>query len=159
MLMKKMEQWLNTFSYLVMYLLRCNTDVTSLHLGTTIKSVLLYVTNYVTKAPLKTYAVFNTIRSIFDKNPDVVGGSDSMKEKAQKLIKEIVNSLSAKLEMGNPMICMYILGNPDHYKSHDFHVFYWMSFVNVARSPWLPSKVDSCRGKRQSEYRQYAIGF
>ena len=147
MLMKKMEQWLNTFSYLVTYLLRCNTDVTSLRSGTAIKSVLLYVTNYVTKAPLKTYAVFDTIRSIFDKNPDVVGGSDSMKEKARKLMTKIVNSLSAKMEMGNPMICMYILGNPDHYKSHDFRVFYWMSFVNVARSPWLPSEVDSCGSK------------
>jgi len=50
-LMKKTEQWLNTFSYLVTYLFRCNTDVTSLRSGTAIKSVLLYVTNYVTKAP------------------------------------------------------------------------------------------------------------
>jgi len=120
MLMKKTEQWLNTFSYLVTYLFRCNTDVTSLRSGTAIKSVLLYVTNYVTKVPLKTYAVFDTIRSIFERNPDVIGGCDSKKEKARKLMTKIVNSLSAKMEMGNPMICMYILGNPDHYKSNKF---------------------------------------
>ena len=29
-LLKKLEQWLNTFSHVVTYLLRCNTDVTSL---------------------------------------------------------------------------------------------------------------------------------
>ena len=138
-LMKKTKQWLNTFSYLVTYLFRCNTDVTSLRSGTAIKSVLLYVTNYVTKAPLKTYAVFDTIRSIFERNPDVVGGSDSNKEKARKLLTKIVNSLSAKMEMGNLMICMYILDNPDHYKSHNFRVFYWSSFVNAARSPWVES--------------------
>ena len=136
-LMKKTEQWLNTFCYLVTYLLRCNTDVTSLRSGTAIKSVLLYVTNYMTKASLKTYAVFDTIHSIFDRNPDVVGSSDSNKEKACKLMMKIVNSLSAKMEMGSPMICMYILGNPDHYKSHTFQVFYWMSFVNAARSAWV----------------------
>jgi hypothetical protein len=136
-LLKKTEQWLNTFSYLVTYLLRCNTDVTSLRSGTAIKSVLLYVTNYVTKAPLKTYAVFDTIRSIFERNPDVVGGSDSKKEKARKLMTKIVNSLSAKMEMGNPMICMYILNNPDHYKSHNFQAFYWVTFVNAARRPWV----------------------
>ena len=81
-LMKKFEQWLNTFSYLVTYLFRCNTDVTSLRSGTAIKAVLMYVTNYVTKVPLKTHAVFDTIRSIFQRSPDVVGGGDSKKEKA-----------------------------------------------------------------------------
>ncbi|KAI0283174.1 hypothetical protein BC826DRAFT_883168, partial [Russula brevipes] len=43
---------------------------------------------------------------------------------------KVANSLSAKMEMGSPMICMYLLGNPDHYKSHQFRVFYWQSFVN-----------------------------
>ena len=143
--MKKTEQWLNTFSYLVTYLFRCNTDVTSLRSGTAIKSVLLYVTNYVTKAPLKTHAVFDTIRYIFERNPDVVGGSDSKKEKARKLMTKIVNSLSAKMEMGSPMISMYILGNPDHYKSHEFRVFYWVSFVNAARSPWVERVSHDCK--------------
>ena len=27
------------------------------------------------------------------------------------------------------MICMYLLGNPDHYTSHIFVPFYWPSFV------------------------------
>ena len=148
-MMKKFEQWLNTFSYLVTYLLRCNTDVTSLRSGTAIKSVLLYVTNYVTKASLKTHAVFDTIRSIFERNPDVVGGSDTRKEKARKLMTKIVNSLSAKMEMGNPMICLYILGNPDHYKSHHFQVFYWMSFIKAARSPWV--ETDSLEQKNRSK--------
>ena len=107
--MKKTKQWLNIFSYLVTYLFRYNTNVTSLCSGTAIKSVLLYVTNYVTKAPLKIYAVFDTICSIFKRNPDVVGGSDSKKEKAQKLMMKIVNLLSTKMEMGNSMICIYIL--------------------------------------------------
>ncbi|KAF8873715.1 hypothetical protein BD779DRAFT_1451518 [Infundibulicybe gibba] len=38
---------------------------------------------------------------------------------------KIVNNLSAKAEMGSPMVCMYLLGNPDHYKSHEFALFYW----------------------------------
>ena len=42
---------------------------------------------------------------------------------------KIVNLLSSKAEMGSPMICMYLLGNPDHYTSHTFVPFYWKSFV------------------------------
>ncbi|KAF8237353.1 hypothetical protein L208DRAFT_1203446, partial [Tricholoma matsutake] len=41
---------------------------------------------------------------------------------------KIVNLLSAKMEMGSPMICMYLLGNPDHYTNYQFVLFYWHSF-------------------------------
>ncbi|KAF8224634.1 hypothetical protein L208DRAFT_1310092 [Tricholoma matsutake] len=47
---------------------------------------------------------------------------------------KIVNSLSAQLEMGSPMACMYLLGNPDHYTNFDFVPFYWQSFVTEARN-------------------------
>ncbi|KAF8233242.1 hypothetical protein L208DRAFT_1267633 [Tricholoma matsutake] len=60
----------------------------------------------------------------------------------------MVNMMSAKLEMGSPMICMYLLGNPDHYTSHKFATFFWVSFVNEVRKSWnedfgeeLPEKV------------------
>ena len=91
------------------------------------------------------HTVFDTIHSIFERNPEVVEGSDSKKEKAQKLMTKIVNSLSMKMEMGNPMICMYLLGNPDHYKSHTFRTFYWTSFVNAARSPWVGNNSRRCK--------------
>ena len=31
------------------------------------------------------------------------------------------------------MICMYLLGNPDHYTSHIFAPFYWQSFVTEVK--------------------------
>jgi hypothetical protein len=137
--LKKREPWLNTFSYhdVVTYLFRCNTDVTSLRSGTAIKGVLLYVSNYITKVPLKTHVIFDTVRSIFQKNVEMVGGSDTRKEKSRKLMTKIVNSLSAKMEMGSPMISMYLLRNPDHYKSHKFSPFYWQSFIQECRRPWV----------------------
>ncbi|KAF8229081.1 hypothetical protein L208DRAFT_1288356 [Tricholoma matsutake] len=51
---------------------------------------------------------------------------------------KIVNSLSAKMEIGAPMICMYLLGNVDHYTSHKFVPFHWQSFVTNAQSLWAP---------------------
>ncbi|KAF8229315.1 hypothetical protein L208DRAFT_1482379, partial [Tricholoma matsutake] len=68
---KKGESWLNTFTYLVTYILRCNTDITSLHSGTAIKGVLLYVSNYVTKPALKTHVIFEIIHSMFGKHSDI----------------------------------------------------------------------------------------
>ncbi|KAF8575421.1 hypothetical protein K439DRAFT_1649563 [Ramaria rubella] len=47
--LKKGEAWINTFTPIVTYLLRCNSDVTSLLSGTAIKAVIAYVTDYVSK--------------------------------------------------------------------------------------------------------------
>ncbi|KAF8228868.1 hypothetical protein L208DRAFT_1289346, partial [Tricholoma matsutake] len=58
---RKHESWLNTFTYAVTYVFRCNTDVTSLCSGTAIKGVLLYISNYVTKPALKTHIIFDTV--------------------------------------------------------------------------------------------------
>ena len=139
--LKKSESWLNTFTYLVTYLFRCNTDITSLRSGTAIKGVFLYVTNYVTKPALKTHVIFDTVRSMFQKNAELIAGDETRKEKARKLMTKIVNSLSGKMEWGSPIGSMYLLGNPDHYTNYMFTPFYWKSFVQEARKPWEPQNI------------------
>src|ERR1700723_3287519 len=42
---------------------------------------------------------------------------------------KIVNSLSAKMEIGSPMACMYLLGNPDHYTNKKFALFFWQGYL------------------------------
>ena len=64
-IMKKAEPWLNTVTPALTYIMRCNTDVTSLSSGTAIKAVIMYVTDYITKPGLKTHVVFEAIKAIF----------------------------------------------------------------------------------------------
>ncbi|KAJ3804982.1 hypothetical protein F5876DRAFT_3337, partial [Lentinula aff. lateritia] len=64
----------------------------------------------------------------------IINGSFSTKEKSRHLISRIVNLLSTKLELGSPMISLYLLNNPDHYTSHYFIPFYWRTYVSTARS-------------------------
>jgi Helitron helicase-like domain at N-terminus/PIF1-like helicase len=127
--LKKGEAFINTFSPLLSYLLRCNTDVTSLLSGTAVKAVIAYVTDYISKNPLKTYAIFETIKSVFDKTTVVVRGELHRKEHARKLLTSIVNSLTVKMEIGSPMACAYLLENGDHYTSHRFRSFFWYRYV------------------------------
>ena len=122
-----MEPWLNTFTPLVTYLFHWNTDVTSLSSGTAIKVVVIYVSDYITKTTLKTHTNFDSICSVFHKNGEMLGGTLPMQEKACCIMTKIVNLLNAKAEMGS-MICMYLLGNPDHNTSHTFVPFYWQPF-------------------------------
>ena len=66
-LLKKREPYINTVTPYLTYLLRCNTDVTSLLSGTAIKAVIAYTTEYVTKTSLKTHTVFDIIRCMMDR--------------------------------------------------------------------------------------------
>ena len=148
--LKKSESWLNTFTYIVTYLFRCNTDITSLRSGTAIKAVFLYVTNYVTKPALKTHVIFDTVRSMFQKNAELIAGNETRKEKARKLMTMIVNSLAGKME-GSPIGSMYLLGNPDHYTNYMFAPFYWRSFVQEVRKAWDHQNIPSTQNYPQCD--------
>ncbi|EJD37256.1 hypothetical protein AURDEDRAFT_40660, partial [Auricularia subglabra TFB-10046 SS5] len=57
------ERHMNTINPTLSYLLRCNTDVTCLLSGTSIKAVIAYATDYITKVGLKTPSMFQLIRN------------------------------------------------------------------------------------------------
>ncbi|ESK93954.1 hypothetical protein Moror_12947 [Moniliophthora roreri MCA 2997] len=128
--MKKIEPWFNTFSYSLTYLLRCNTDVTLLESGTAIKSVVLYVTDYIMKVSLKTHVIFDAIVSVFSKNKSIAYGTKHSQDSARHLLTKVVNLLSTKMEFGAPLICSYLLDYPDHYTDYTFIPFYWQQYVS-----------------------------
>ena len=102
--------------------------------GTTIKAVISYVTDYISKPILKTHQIFATAYNVFDKNSKLDDDNPSCTDDAQKLILKTVNALSSKMEIGSTMAMLYLLQNPDHYVSHQFIPFWWKSFVNNVRS-------------------------
>ena len=134
--LKKGEAWMNTITPLLTYLLRSNSDVTSLLSGTAIKAIVAYVSDYITKPGLKTYSIFDVVRSVFDKNSEMIGGTLKRREKVRKIVTQVVNSLTAKMEIGGPMASLYLLGNPDHYTDHTFVPFYWRGYVKEVLSIW-----------------------
>ena len=68
---------LNMISPCITYLFRCNTDVTSLLSGTSIKAVISYVTDYVAKPTLKTYQIFAEAYNVFEKNANLESDNTS----------------------------------------------------------------------------------
>ena len=101
-----------------------------------------YITDYVTKPGLNTYSMFDTIHQIFERNETLLTVKENMQNSARSLVTKMVNALTAKLEIGNPMASMYLLGNPDHYTSHEFVSFYWRSFVCEACSVFSTPLVE-----------------
>ena len=136
---KRGEAWMNTFNVVTTYLCRCNTDCTSLLSGTAIKAVVAYVCDYISKSGLSAYTAFDTIRQVLSKNSELIGGSNDRKTAARTLMVKMINALTAKMEIGSPMASMYLLGNPDHYTSHEFIDFYWKNYVHEAENAWNTS--------------------
>ena len=129
--MKKLEAYLNTFTPCLTYLFHCNTDVTSLLSGTSIKAIVSYISDYVTKPALKTHQILASVYDVFERNRVLLAGDVKAEDNScRRLILKIVNALSAKLEIGSPMASMYLLQNPDHYTGHSFVPFWWKSYVS-----------------------------
>lgn len=97
------EQWLNTFHWVLTYVLRCNLDVTSLLSGTTVKAVIAYITDYITKSSLRTHMVFDAIRAVLQNNVSVAGEAPSSERAARKMLTRVVNILtSLVMDRGQP---------------------------------------------------------
>jgi hypothetical protein len=77
---KKLEPMINTITPDLTYLLRCNTDVTSLLSGTSIKAVVAYVSEYITKSSLKIYHMFESVNSVLKRQTIEIGGNPNQKK-------------------------------------------------------------------------------
>lgn len=72
--MKHGEPYINTFNPLITYLLRCNSDITSLSSGTAVKAVIAYTTDYISKNPLRTHTMLEVIKEVFNRHSEFING-------------------------------------------------------------------------------------
>lgn len=129
---KKTEPWINTFHPVLSYLLRCNSDVTCLLSRTQVRAVIAYVTDYITKSAYKMHDAFGSVKAVVERMDDIVVNSEGNHDAARSVVVKIVNALSAMQQVGGPMACAYLLGNPDHYTDQRFKTFYWKAYVRYA---------------------------
>lgn len=151
--LRHLEPWVNDFSRLISYTVRGNTDVTCLLSGTQVRAVLGYVTDYITKPGLKLYQIFDTIRSVLDKNVELVGRDSETESATRLLLVKIVNSLTAAMEIGGPTCCAYLLGQPDHYTDRKFKVCYWFTYVRRALTEADPN-VEPSDSRHSDEWEE-----
>lgn len=135
---RKRESGVNDVTPAITVAHGCNTDSRCLLSGTSVKAVVGYVTDYISKGWLKTHQVFQTTYDAFSKHQGILDGSEDSKHRdnARRMIMKVVNSLSSKMEIGAPMAALYLLEHPDHYTSHQFVPFYWKNYMNFVQGQW-----------------------
>ncbi|KAF8170486.1 hypothetical protein K438DRAFT_1982642 [Mycena galopus ATCC 62051] len=135
---------MNTITPDLTYCLCCNTDVTSLLSGTSIKAVEAYTSDYMTKPSLKLYHIFDSVRAVLDKKTVDIQSTVKSKENCRMLLMQMVNSLTSKLQIRRPMVALYLLDNPDHHTNCTFNLCWWCSYVAVVKKSWeqIVSDID-----------------
>ncbi|EIN07527.1 hypothetical protein PUNSTDRAFT_71472 [Punctularia strigosozonata HHB-11173 SS5] len=140
---KHTEPYFNKTNRLLSYLFRCNTDVTSVLSGTQLRALPAYITDYVTKSSLKTHAVFESVKAVLDRRTELIQTGPIPTNSGRSLIVKMVNSLSAKQEIGGPMVCQYLLGQPDHYTNMNFRVVFWVPYVGMVSAAWQEGATEN----------------
>lgn len=57
-------------------------------------------------------------------------------ETSKTLMQQMINLMTTKMELGSPMASLYVLGNPDHYKSHEYVNFSWRPYTIFVKCFW-----------------------
>ncbi|KAH8101941.1 hypothetical protein BXZ70DRAFT_869315, partial [Cristinia sonorae] len=128
-LMRKREPWFNTWNTFLALLERCNSDVVPILSSTLCRGVLAYITDYITKTGLKLHGMFEIILSVLDHKEELTKELPSNESAARRLFTRIVNTITAKQQVGGPMVMHEMSGRPDHYTSHEFRNIHWYSYV------------------------------
>ncbi|KAJ3479965.1 hypothetical protein NLI96_g8691 [Meripilus lineatus] len=143
LLIKQTEEMMNHYSPTMSLLMMCNHDISPLYSGSQLKPIVAYVTDYITKTPLKSHAIFESVKSILSLKDEILQGVTSELEVSRKLLTRIVNAISSRQEIGSPMIAHYLQGFPDHYTNEKFKVVYWKTYDNFVSRIWDPSNESS----------------
>ncbi|KAJ7733706.1 hypothetical protein B0H14DRAFT_2314178, partial [Mycena olivaceomarginata] len=79
---------------------------------------------------------FASVYDVFEKNAETLSTGASDPETSKTLMRQMINSMTTKMELGSPMALLYILGNPDQYKSHKYVNFSWRPYTIFVKHFW-----------------------
>ncbi|KAJ7215813.1 hypothetical protein GGX14DRAFT_562271 [Mycena pura] len=104
-ILKRLHPRINNYNELIIFILRCNMDIKYIGSGEAAKTLVYYVTDYITKGAASAGETEETVnRSLFTKT---------------------VMALMSKQEMSHQQVMSYLIGGGDHYTSHSFKVVKW----------------------------------
>lgn len=118
----------NNFNSTMLQAIRCNMDIQFIGSGPTAKAILYYITNYISKAQLKTHVAFAALELSVKKLDEYSELDDEHTIRAKRLLQKCAHAMISHQELSAQMVCSYLLDLGDNYTSHDYGNLYWHSF-------------------------------
>ena len=146
--LQHLDGMVNNYNPTVIEAMRCNMDLKFVGSGDDAKALIFYITDYVTKSPLKAHVSYSALEHAMKKFHSSENPGTNTAEIAKRLLRKCAFSLTSNQELSAPQVASYLLGHSDNYTSHQYANLYWPSFERYVESQ-LPSPectVDCERG-------------
>jgi hypothetical protein len=123
--LRVLDGLVNNFNETIIEAVRCNMDIKFIGSGASAKAILYYITDYITKSQLEAHVAYAALELAVKKlgvyNPE----DDEPTIRAKKLLQKCAFAMISQQELSAQRVCLYILGNCDHYTSHEYKNLYW----------------------------------
>ncbi|KAI9070256.1 hypothetical protein FKP32DRAFT_1608123 [Trametes sanguinea] len=117
---------INNYNATILEALRCNMDIQFIGCGGEAKAVLYYITDYITKSPLKAHVAYTALEMAMKKLANEPHNQSS--DTARRLLQRTAFSILSNQELSSQQVASYLLDFEDHFTSHQFSNLYWRSF-------------------------------
>ncbi|KAF9642416.1 hypothetical protein BDM02DRAFT_3075889, partial [Thelephora ganbajun] len=107
---------------------RCNSDIKFITSGDAVKSVLFYVTDYISKMQEKSHVSFGALEAALKKLGDYDPTDTDPKTRGKQTLIKCVYSVISHQELSGQQVAAYLKGYGDHYSSHVYWNLYWTAF-------------------------------
>ena len=126
--LQHLDGLVNNFNPTVIEAMRCNMDLKFIGTGDDAKALIFYITDYVTKSPLKAHVSYSALEHAMKKFHSMENLGDDTADVAKRLLRKCAFSLTSNQELSGQQVASYLLGYTDNYTSHQFCNLYWPSF-------------------------------
>jgi hypothetical protein len=128
LVMRRLDGMVNNYCPTFSEATRCNTDVKFMASGDAAKSVLFYITDYITKTGNKSHVSFGALEVALKKLGDYDPEDTSAELRAKKMLQKCVYAVLSHQELSGQQVAAYLKGYGDHYTSHRYRNLYWTAF-------------------------------
>lgn len=118
----------NNFNTTILEAVRCNMDIQFIGSGESVKVMIYYVTDYITKLQLKSHVAYAALQLAVKKCKQVDDADNDFTIKLKWLLQKCAYAMILHQEMSAQQVVSYLMDSEDHFTSHRFGNLYWASF-------------------------------
>ena len=117
----------NNFNETILDCIRCNMDIKFIGSGASAKAILYYITNYITKSQLKTHVAYAALELAMFKLGEYDPVDNDITFRAKWMLQRCTYAMISHQELSAPQVVSYLMDYDEHFTSHKFVRFNWLS--------------------------------
>jgi len=124
----RLDGMVNNYCPTIAEACRCNSDIKFMASGDAAKSVLFYITDYISKTQQKSHVSFGALEAALKKLGEYDPMDMDLETRGKRTLQKCVYSVISHQELSGQQVAAYLKGYGDHYSSQTYRNLYWTAF-------------------------------